>query len=112
MHLNGSERENDLHFLLMVGLMFLIGIMSAIAVLIFNTLLGFFQNLFFLGHLGIKYYEVVHIPSSVWGIGIILVPVIGGLFVIWLIEKFAAKEKGLGVPYVMYAMRWHLCWGV
>lgn len=42
---------------------------------------------------------------SIWGIGIILVPSVGGIIVIWLIEKFARDERGLSIPEIMYKIR-------
>lgn len=45
-------------------------------------------NFLFLGHLGFAYHESIYSPPSRWGIGIILIPIIGGLIVAWLLQKF------------------------
>ncbi len=46
----------------------------------------------------------VYDPASVWGAGVILVPVIGGLGVVFLVSKFAPEARGRGVPEVMHAV--------
>ncbi len=43
-------------------------------------------------------------PASIWGAGVILVPVIGGIGVVFLVTKFAPEARGHGVPEVMDAI--------
>src|SRR5208282_3886443 len=60
--------------------------------------------LFFLGRLTVFYDANVHTPPSPWGAFVILVPVIGGMGVVFLVEKFAPEARGHGVPEVMDAI--------
>ena len=41
---------------------------------------------------------------SPWGVGVVLVPVVGALVVAWLVKNFAPEAKGHGVPEVMDAI--------
>ncbi|HUC63755.1 MAG TPA: chloride channel protein, partial [Alphaproteobacteria bacterium] len=43
-------------------------------------------------------------PPSPWGLGVILVPVLGGLIVVFLVVNFAPEARGHGVPEVMDAI--------
>lgn len=80
------------------------GILGALGTILFRKLVAFVHNVFFLGHFSFIYNENLHTPESLWGVGIVLVPIIGGLFVIWLIENFAFGQRGLSVPEVMDAI--------
>ncbi|MEJ2479999.1 MAG: chloride channel protein [Acidihalobacter sp.] len=42
--------------------------------------------------------------ESPWGVGIILVPILGALVVAFLVQTFAPEAKGHGVPEVMHAI--------
>ena len=46
----------------------------------------------------------VYTPASPWGVLVILVPVIGGIGVVFLVENFAPEARGHGVPEVMDAI--------
>lgn len=89
----------------MFMLTIIVGILCGIGALIFRGLVAFTHNLFFLGRLSFICHETVHTQPSLWGAGVILVPLLGGFFVIWLIETFAKGERGLSVPEVMYKVR-------
>jgi len=67
-------------------------------------MIGFVHNLLFLGKFSFIYNADFHTIASPWGAGIILVPVVGGIFVIWLVKNFAPEAKGHGVPEVMDAI--------
>ncbi len=88
--------------LFMILLALIIGILAGLGSILFRGLVAFFHNLFFSGHLNFIYYETLHTSPSIWGIGVIFVPMIGGLIVIWIIEKFARNERGLSIPEIMY----------
>lgn len=81
-----------------------IGILAGLATILFRKLVAFTHNLFFMRHFSFVYNENLHTSISLWGIGIILVPMLGGIIAIWLIEKFASDQRGLSVPEVMYAI--------
>ena len=82
----------------------LIGFISGIVAWLFRLLIGLIHNIAFLGEFSTNYNANVHTPESVWGIGIILAPVLGGIVVVWLVKNFAPEAKGHGVPEVISAI--------
>jgi CIC family chloride channel protein len=70
----------------------------------FRDLIGFVHNLLFLGQISFSYDASRFTPASPWGVLVIFVPVVGGLLVTWIVEKFAPEAKGHGVPEVMDAI--------
>ena len=78
-----------------------VGVVAGLGAVAFRRLIGFFQNLFFYHKLSLVYPVLEHVPEAVWGAGIILVPAIGGLIVVFLVVHFAPEAKGHGVPEVM-----------
>jgi len=92
------------------GLLFLsliaivVGVITGIGSILFRGLIGFIHNLLFLGHISIFYDANVYTPASPWGAFVILVPVIGGMGVVFLVETFAPEARGHGVPEVMDAI--------
>jgi chloride channel protein, CIC family len=83
---------------------FLTGILGALAAFMFQGVIAFVHNLFFLGKIHFIYHQTIHTLPDRWGIGIILVPVVGSFIVTWMINRFAAAERGLSVPELMYAI--------
>lgn len=81
-----------------------VGVITGFGAIFFRGLIGLIHNLFYYGHLAIPYDANVYSPASPWGIGIILVPVIGGMGVVFLVTKFAPEARGHGVPEVMDAI--------
>ena len=81
-----------------------IGILTGCAAWLFRLLIGVIHNFAFLGIFSLNYDANQHTPGSPWGIFIVLVPMIGGIAVIWLIKNFAPEAKGHGVPEVMSAI--------
>jgi chloride channel protein, CIC family len=98
------DEFKNLSKLMMVLLVLIIGVLSGLSIGIFRGLTAFIHNLLFLGKFSVIYNENFHTPVSLWGIGVIILPVIGAPIVIWLIEHFAHDEKGLSVPEIMYAI--------
>lgn len=96
--------QPTVHTIAMIALASFIGILSGVGTILFHKLVAFIHNLFFTKHFSFVYFENLHTPAGIWGIGIILVPVLGGLIAIWLIETFASNQRGLSVPEVMYAV--------
>ncbi len=90
---------------LLASLAFLVGILAGFGAILFRGLTAFVHNLLFSGYLSFSFIESHHTQPSIWGVGVILVPVIGGLIVIWLIKKFAFNQTGLSVPEIMYKVR-------
>lgn len=81
-----------------------IGVIAGIGAWGFRMLIGFVHNTLFLGSLSADYDANVHTVASPWGMGVILVPVMGALVVAWLVKNFAPEAKGHGVPEVMDAI--------
>jgi len=81
-----------------------VGAFTGLGAVGFRALIGFIHNLSFLGQLSFYYDANLHTPPSPWGLGVILVPVLGGLIVVFLVVNFAPEARGHGVPEVMDAI--------
>jgi len=92
---------------LMCLLALLVGVVGGIGAWIFRLLIGLVHNALFLGEAALHYDANLHTAPSPWGIGIILMPVIGGMAVVWLVKNYAPEAKGHGVPEVMDAIHNH-----
>ena len=88
----------------LTGLAFLVGVVTGIGALVFRGLIALLHNIFFAGKLDVAYDAEALIPLGPWGPFVILVPVIGGLGVVWLTRTFAPEARGSGVPEVMDAI--------
>ncbi|PWV99166.1 CIC family chloride channel protein [Hoeflea marina] len=97
-----GEREVTLATL--VGLAFLVGLVAAAGAIAFKYLIAIIYNISFYGLFSFHLDPNVYGEPSPWGPFIILVPIIGGLIVVWLVKSFAPEAKGHGVPEVMYAI--------
>ncbi|OBS08154.1 chloride channel protein [Acidihalobacter prosperus] len=80
-----------------------VGAVAGLGAVAFRALIALFHNALFYGRLDLFYDTQVHMPPSVWGAGVILVPVIGALGVAFLIHRFAPEARGNGVPDVIEA---------
>lgn len=85
-------------------LVLLVGIVAGLGAILFRQLIAFFHNLLFYGKFSLDYDVLQHATASSWGIGIILVPVIGAFFVAYLVKNYAPEAKGHGVPEAMDAI--------
>jgi CIC family chloride channel protein len=81
-----------------------LGIVAGFGAFAFRGLIAFFHNLLFLGQLSVQYDTNQHTPPSPWGFGIVLVPGLGAIVVVFLVKNFAPEAKGHGVPEVMDAI--------
>ncbi|MGA7674205.1 MAG: chloride channel protein [Rhizomicrobium sp.] len=81
-----------------------VGIITGFGAIFFRGLIGLIHNIFYFGHLSLAYNANVYTPPSPWGMAIILVPVIGGMGVVFLVSTFAPEARGHGVPEVMDAI--------
>ena len=78
--------------------------MTGFGAVLFRALISAIHNLFFFGRLSIVYDANSYTPVSAWGAFVILVPVIGGMGVVFLVKTFAPEARGHGVPEVMDAI--------
>lgn len=81
-----------------------VGLVTGFGAVLFRDLIGLIHNLFFLGYASTAYDANVYTPASPWGAWVILVPVVGGLGVVFLVRTFAPEARGHGVPEVMDAI--------
>jgi CIC family chloride channel protein len=82
----------------------IVGVITGFGAVAFRALIAVIHNAAFLGTLSAYYDANEFTPPSPWGALIILVPVVGGLIVVWLVNNFAPEARGHGVPEVMDAI--------
>ncbi|MHB1321441.1 MAG: chloride channel protein [Acidithiobacillus ferrivorans] len=82
----------------------MLGIVADLGAVAFRRLIGLMHNAFFFGQISSRFDDLQHSAASFWGLGVVLVPVFGGLVVVWLVRTFAPEAKGHGVPEVMDAI--------
>jgi CIC family chloride channel protein len=96
--------ERTIGLLALSALSIGVGIITGVGAIFFRGLIGLIHNAFYYGHFSTAYDANVYDHPSPWGLGIVLVPVIGGLGVVFLVSKFAPEARGHGVPEVMDAI--------
>jgi CIC family chloride channel protein len=97
-----SERSLNLFLFSCVAI--LVGVVTGFGAILFRALISLVHNLLFLGQFSAVYDANVYTPASPWGAWVILVPVIGGMGVVALVNTFAPEARGHGVPEVMDAI--------
>lgn len=102
-----SSQEPALSPAWMFVLALLVGVFGGFGSIFFKGAIAFFQNLFFLGNLDFHLEPDAHIEPSVWGWGVIFVPVAGAIIVTWIIRTLAPEARGHGVPEVMNSIYYH-----
>ena len=81
-----------------------VGVATGFGAVFFRGLIGLVHNVLFLGHISTLYNANLHTPPAPWGVWVILVPIIGGMGVVFLVKTFAPEARGHGVPEVMDAI--------
>jgi chloride channel protein, CIC family len=99
-HING--RTPGLLILPLIAIV--VGIITGFGSILFRGMIGLIHNLFFLGQFSIVFNANLYTPPNPWGAFVILVPVIGGMGVVFLVKTFAPEARGHGVPEVMDAI--------
>jgi CIC family chloride channel protein len=82
----------------------IIGGVTGIGAVAFRALIALIHNFAFLGKFSFQFDANQFTPMGPWGAWIILVPVIGGLIVVFLVNNFAPEARGHGVPEVLDAI--------
>ncbi len=80
------------------------GTITGFGAVLFRDLIGFIHNALFLHQFSFRYDANLFTPTSPWGAGVILIPVLGSLIVTFLVTQFAPEARGHGVPEVMDAI--------
>jgi len=99
--------ERSLNLFLFSLVAILVGVVTGFGAVVFRALIALVHNAMFLGQFSIVYDANVYTPASPWGPWVILVPVIGGMGVVALVQTFAPEARGHGVPEVMDAIFYH-----
>lgn len=96
--------RRDRNLLTMAVLGVAVGAVGGLGAWLFRLMIGVVHNLLFLGKFSVSYDANVHTPHSPWSAAVVLVPVVGSLGVVYIVEHFAPEAKGHGVPEVMEAV--------
>ncbi|HWE07037.1 MAG TPA: chloride channel protein [Rhizomicrobium sp.] len=101
---SARSAERSVNLFLFSVIAIVVGVVTGFGAVLFRGLIALIHNLFFLGHVSLVYDANFYTPASPWGALVILVPVIGGLGVVFLVRTFAPEARGHGVPEVMDAI--------
>jgi CIC family chloride channel protein len=83
-----------------------VGVVAGLGAAVFRGLIALFHNLLFFGQWSFAYDTSLHTAPSPWGVGVILVPVVGAMIVAFLVKTFAPEAKGHGMPEVIEAVHY------
>ena len=98
------EEERRVSLLVLCLLALVVGIMTGIGAVALRALIGLFHNALYNGTFSIWYDANVSEGPSRFGDFVLLSPIVGGLIVVFLVQRFAPEAKGHGVPEVMDAV--------
>ena len=98
------DDERRVNLLVLCGLALVVGVTTGCGAVALRALIGLFHNAFYNGTFSIWYDANISEGPSRFGDWIFLSPVLGGLVVVFLVQRFAPEAKGHGVPEVMDAV--------
>jgi CIC family chloride channel protein len=81
-----------------------VGLLTGVGAVFLRSLIGLIHNIMYNGVLKLAYDANILEAPSRFGNWVILSPILGGLVVVYLVERFAPEAKGHGVPEVMDAV--------
>ena len=96
--------ERRVSLLVLCALALIVGIMTGCGAVALRALIGLFHNAFYNGTFSFLYDANVSEGPSRFGNWVLLSPILGGLVVVFLVQRFAPEAKGHGVPEVMDAV--------
>jgi chloride channel protein, CIC family len=97
-----DERRVNLFILCLMALG--VGVMTGVGAVALRALIGLIHNAMINGAFKLPYDANILEGPSRLGNWVMLSPIIGGIVVIYLVERFAPEAKGHGVPEVMDAI--------
>ena len=100
----GAEDDRRVSLFILCLLALGVGIMTGVGAVALRSLIGLIHNAMFNGIFKVAYDANILEGPSRFGNWVILSPVLGGLAVVYLVERFAPEAKGHGVPEVMDAI--------
>ena len=104
----GADADaRELGALALFALALVAGALAAAGSIAFLGAIALVQNLLFHGRIGLFLDPHAALAPSPWGVGIVLVPVIGALAVTFITRRLSGEVRGSGVPEVMYAIHYH-----
>jgi chloride channel protein, CIC family len=99
-----QDDERRVNLLVLCCLALVVGITTGCGAVALRALIGLFHNVFYNGTFSIWYDANVTEGPSRFGDWVFLSPILGGLIVVFLVQRFAPEAKGHGVPEVMDAV--------
>jgi CIC family chloride channel protein len=79
-------------------------VLTGVGAVVLRALIGLFHNILYSGTFSFAYNANVIEARSRFGDLVFFSPIIGGLIVVFLVQRFAPEAKGHGVPEVMDAV--------
>ncbi len=102
--MDSQEHTTSIGLFTLSVLALIVGCITGFGAVFFRALIALIVNISFIGHISIVYDANRFIPASPWGAWIIIVPALGGLLVVFLVDNFAPEARGHGVPEVLDAI--------